>query len=111
MKKFIFLNRHPEDSSLELVGGDEGYKNLGPVGGMTIRGSELAIPLVPEPTILSASPYKTDTIALTGEYMVEVDGKVIPWIFKPEDLSKFFDGKNPDANGLVFQTQPANLIP
>lgn len=102
MKKFIFVSRSLEDNSLGLVGGDEEYKNLGPIGGVGIKGKELEVPLLPEPKILSTSPYKSDTITLTGEYAVEVDGVMVPYIFKPEDLPKFFDGKNPAAGGLVI---------
>lgn len=102
MNKVIFINRSPDDNGIRLVGDLDTVQNLGPIGGVGIKGKELEVPLLPEPKILSTSPYKSDTITLTGEYAVEVDGVMVPYIFKPEDLPKFFDGKNPAAGGLVI---------
>ena len=105
MKKFIFLSRNAEDAILGLLGGDIGYKNLGPEATVVAEETALSIPLIPKPETETLGSYKTDTITLTGGYVVEVDGKVIPLIFKPEDLSEFFNGANPLGEGLFIQAQ------
>ncbi len=106
MKKLFITNRDASNSNTFSVDGGEGsdYINAGP-GAVHAAGNELQVCLTP---YVQRSETTTDSpllegIELSGKFVVEINGQVVPFMFTEDQLAQYFDGTRnvPGQQGAI----------
>lgn len=77
----------------------------GPVGAVSIRPDYAGICLAPVVTIPAGSKSISGVVTLVGNFVVEVGGTVVPFVFNGKDLNKYFKDDNSHGHYIAFLKQ------
>lgn len=106
MKTVFIKNPKTESTGLQIVGSEQSVvTNEGPEGAVVVNDKRAGVCLSPVVELPVGSKSTTDTITLTGHFVVELNGVVIPFIFEDKDLGKYFKVEDPHSHGVAFIEQ------
>ena len=78
----------------------------GPIVSAHADENELNVCLIPRLTLeVEGGHSTTKPVDLDGQFVVEIDGVIVPYYFSAENLSKFFDEENTHGYGIMFDTE------
>lgn len=104
---FMLNSRDTNTDILAVANEHSNFENIGPEGAVavTLEGKQINICLAPAVTI-PLSPVSDPVLPglglEEGEWVVEVDGKVVPHYFTTEQLPVFFNEENLSGYGISF---------
>lgn len=105
---FYFLKSATTKSQgLQVIHESEGFTldNLGPDGAVdTSNPRQTSICIAPDVVVAKeASVSKTKAGEFEGEFVVEVNGVIVPYIFTEDQLPEYFNEANTHGTGIVFE--------
>ena len=109
MKKFVVLNKTAEDK-YALLTGDQAFLDQGPEGTFF---SDNTQKFGGTRQVISQEAFKAPTklvksgemapVDMEGQFVVEINGVAVPFIFNAEDLPDYFNDGDGNTTGLVFE--------
>lgn len=110
MSKIFIQNPTDKNVGVQIISGDEFVLvNNGPDGAINTEGNRTGICLAPYTTNTTEAT-KDGTVDLEGNFVVQVDDKIIPFSFTPEQLPVFFNGTRPEALNVKFELKQSDEI-
>lgn len=79
--------------------------NNGPDGSIVVEEKKVNICLAFPVAIPPSENFISKTIDLTGRYVIQVGDEIVPYVFKAEDLGKFFNEADDSNTGVAFITE------
>ena len=102
---YLFIkNPSGSDSNgLQIKDPNGSFTNTGPDGSVVIADQRVGICLSPQTNIpLVAGEVQSPPVGMEGDFVVEVDGHVVPYFFKEGELPNYFDKDNTFGFGIEF---------
>lgn len=101
----ILFVKNPSGSvsnGLEVKHPTGALSNTGPEGSVVVTDKRTSVCLSPQKNIpIGASNPSTEPIVMEGDFVIEVDGVVLPFYFKEDQLPNFFNEQNTQGYGIV----------